>query len=296
VTENSPAGLVMLDPAVTVTVTQEEHHQDVLSRYPVGTGNARLVAVELGWCAIQSGKYQGQQAVEVRLDGYRVGELTYAMSQRYGPMLNAIAARGGRPGCEALIHAGKRGVELDLRMPRETAVVGAPTISREPVVVSPRRKAFAKHRPAWIAGGVVAVILIAAIGSQNDSRPTANVGTVPAETTVSTSTASPTTTVAPQETVPVSTPPPKAPDAQPPAVTSRSTSKPPPPPATDTETDQGAGTGKCDPNYTGCVPIASDVDCEGGSGNGPAYVRGPIKVIGKDIYRLDNDHDGIACE
>lgn len=52
----------------------------------------------------------------------------------------------------------------------------------------------------------------------------------------------------------------------------------------------------CDPNYSECVPIASDVDCAGGSGNGPAYVRGPIKVIGKDIYRLDSDGDGIACE
>jgi hypothetical protein len=54
--------------------------------------------------------------------------------------------------------------------------------------------------------------------------------------------------------------------------------------------------GGCDPNYTGCVPIASDVDCEGGSGNGPAYVAGPVEVIGSDIYRLDADHDGIGCE
>lgn len=52
----------------------------------------------------------------------------------------------------------------------------------------------------------------------------------------------------------------------------------------------------CDPNYSGCVPIASDVDCAGGSGNGPAYVRGPIRVIGTDIYGLDRDHDGTACE
>lgn len=52
----------------------------------------------------------------------------------------------------------------------------------------------------------------------------------------------------------------------------------------------------CDPNYSGCVPIASDVDCAGGSGNGPAYVRGPIQVIGSDIYGLDADHDGVACE
>ncbi|MGW6283290.1 G5 domain-containing protein [Kribbella sp. NPDC055071] len=52
----------------------------------------------------------------------------------------------------------------------------------------------------------------------------------------------------------------------------------------------------CDPNYSGCVPIASDVDCSGGSGNGPEYVAGPVEVIGSDIYGLDRDHDGIGCE
>jgi hypothetical protein len=53
----------------------------------------------------------------------------------------------------------------------------------------------------------------------------------------------------------------------------------------------------CDPNYTGaCVPIASDVDCYGGSGNGPAYVRGPVTVIGRDIYGLDRDGNGVGCE
>lgn len=52
----------------------------------------------------------------------------------------------------------------------------------------------------------------------------------------------------------------------------------------------------CDPNYTGCVPIASDVDCAGGGGNGPEYVKGPVRVIGTDIYDLDRDRDGIACE
>ena len=51
----------------------------------------------------------------------------------------------------------------------------------------------------------------------------------------------------------------------------------------------------CDPNYD-CVPIASDVDCAGGSGNGPAYVSGPVYVVGDDIYGLDgNDNDGVGC-
>ena len=53
----------------------------------------------------------------------------------------------------------------------------------------------------------------------------------------------------------------------------------------------------CDPNYSGaCVPISSDVDCAGGSGNGPAYVQGPVQVVGTDIYGLDSDGDGIGCE
>jgi len=52
----------------------------------------------------------------------------------------------------------------------------------------------------------------------------------------------------------------------------------------------------CDSNYSGCVPIASDVDCAAGSGNGPAYVSGPVQVIGSDIYDLDRDGDGWGCE
>src|SRR6266536_4779556 len=54
---------------------------------------------------------------------------------------------------------------------------------------------------------------------------------------------------------------------------------------------------QCDPNYSGaCVPIASDVDCAGGSGNGPAHVQGPVRVVGSDIYGLDRDGDGIGCD
>jgi resuscitation-promoting factor RpfB len=53
----------------------------------------------------------------------------------------------------------------------------------------------------------------------------------------------------------------------------------------------------CDPNYDGaCVPVSSDVDCAGGSGNGPDYVSGPVYIIGADIYELDRDGDGVACE
>jgi len=63
-----------------------------------------------------------------------------------------------------------------------------------------------------------------------------------------------------------------------------------------TSTTPSAPDSECDPNYSPCVPVASDVDCAGGRGNGPAYVKGPVRVIGKDIYKLDRDHNGIGCE
>jgi hypothetical protein len=83
-------------------------------------------------------------------------------------------------------------------------------------------------------------------------------------------------------------------------VTSVGTRKPPPPPPPDPESEPEPNPepeSGCDSNYAGgCVPIDSDVDCAGGSGNGPSYVNGPVRVVGSDIYGLDRDGDGIGCE
>lgn len=56
------------------------------------------------------------------------------------------------------------------------------------------------------------------------------------------------------------------------------------------------GKKKCTPGYKPCLKPASDYDCAGGSGDGPKYVQGPIKVTGSDPYGLDSDNDGIGCE
>lgn len=55
---------------------------------------------------------------------------------------------------------------------------------------------------------------------------------------------------------------------------------------------------KCHPNYKGvCLKRnASDYDCAGGSGNGPYYVRGPVRVVGSDPVDLDRDGDGVGCD
>jgi hypothetical protein len=107
-----------------------------------------------------------------------------------------------------------------------------------------------------------------------------------------TSTEAPTTTTVPPTTTEAPTT--IAPATVPPTLPPTTTAAPPPPVASGA---QPAPEPVCDPNYSGaCVPIASDVDCAGGKGNGPAYVEGPVYVIGVDIYRLDADHDGIGCE
>lgn len=47
--------------------------------------------------------------------------------------------------------------------------------------------------------------------------------------------------------------------------------------------------------YSPCIPPGPDVDCAGGSGDGPRYT-GPVTVTGSDPYGLDADGDGYGCE
>jgi beta-lactam-binding protein with PASTA domain len=71
---------------------------------------------------------------------------------------------------------------------------------------------------------------------------------------------------------------------------------PPPPPST--APPPTAPPQNCDPSYPDvCLdPGAVDYDCAGGSGNGPEYVEGPIRVRPPDPFDLDRNGDGWGCE
>jgi hypothetical protein len=73
---------------------------------------------------------------------------------------------------------------------------------------------------------------------------------------------------------------------------------PPPPPSTQPPPPPTTPSRSCHPSYEGaCLdPTASDYDCAGGSGNGPRYVQGPVKVRPPDPFDLDADNDGLGCE
>lgn len=99
-------------------------------------------------------------------------------------------------------------------------------------------------------------------------------------------------------------PPPTAPPAPAPALAPPPAVTAPPPTSRPVTTRQpattraaSAPTPTCHPSYTGgCLPPnASDVDCIGGSGNGPVYT-GRVQVVGPDVYDLDPDGDGVGCE
>jgi hypothetical protein len=51
----------------------------------------------------------------------------------------------------------------------------------------------------------------------------------------------------------------------------------------------------CHPSYGDCLPIVTDVDCEG-NGDGPVFIALSVIVFGDDEYELDRDGDGLACE
>lgn len=73
---------------------------------------------------------------------------------------------------------------------------------------------------------------------------------------------------------------------------------PPPPPSTAPPPPTTTPSRNCDPSYPDvCLdPTAVDYDCAGGSGNGPKYVSGPIRVRAPDPFDLDRDGDGWGCE
>jgi PASTA domain len=73
---------------------------------------------------------------------------------------------------------------------------------------------------------------------------------------------------------------------------------PPPPTAPPAPPPTAPPARNCHPSYEGdCLKVGiGDYDCAGGSGNGPNYVQGTVRVVGPDEFDLDGDGDGLGCE
>jgi len=163
VTDQHPTvDLSILAPEREVAVVEAEHHQAVLAGYapPPGEPPRRLVA-ELVRAPVSGGGWVGRPGVEVRIDGERVGELTYRTAQDYLPILEVLMTRGERVGCRALVKHGRHGlVEVELRVPPvRLAPVAAPSVERPARV----RGARGGRPVVRLAAGVTIAVLIAVL-------------------------------------------------------------------------------------------------------------------------------------
>ena len=258
----------MLDAERSVVVTGEELHQDVLCELAPERGRSRRVAIEL----VPIGP-----RLEARLDGQRVGELTALMSQRYGPTVDGVLRRGGRPGCIGRVVQSKRGVGVELRLP----AVGAVGLSTErlPVIVAADGAGPARlpalppwsRKPLWVGVGVVGLLGVigGVLGAAKASPSTADLvqttGTPAAATSSAGSVAPPILDATPQNGTVSTT-----------ARSARRSAVPTRRPAAPTS-----------------KPAVYYASCEAAQAAGLAPLR-----TGDPGYRaaLDTDGDGVACE
>lgn len=143
----------------------------------------------------------------------------------------------------------------------------------------------------WMRIAVFAVLLAASGcggGTQPAAQPTTSSGPPTTTTTSVPTTAAPTITTAPTTTRPRPTTTRRAT-----TTTRRAT-----PTTRKATATTKAPSSNCDPAYPDvCLHDGiGDYDCAGGSGNGPNYVKGPIRVLRPDPFGLDSDHDGVGCE
>jgi hypothetical protein len=190
-------------------------------------------------------------------------------------------------------HVADRGVAGTDPLPEtswdSTAPVQTSPTATQPITPPPsseweRRAAQIDQRPWYrrplfiVLAAIAAVLLLAGIvgattGSQESNTTAPELTTIaPSSTTITEAPTTTTTTLPPTTTTTL--------------------------PATTTTTAQptSAQPSDCTPGYDPCIPPGPDVDCAGGSGNGPRYVRGPVRVTGPDIYDLDRDGNGIGCQ
>jgi hypothetical protein len=258
-----------------------------------------------------------------------VGRLAAGDGAAYSPVLRQLRTRGLTGTCRAWA-TGSGALVLDLAPAYDCMMANGPmpraaertvTTTREghhqPVVVEPGSRPR-RRRVVWTGVAAVGVLLFAAAvgnGARSEA-PAAVVAASPTSSSPTSSSTTPTaTSIAPaiaepaapaRRAVPAERVPARAVPAAAPSKPAARSVAPKPVPTTVAPAAQPKPTPKptpkpppsgCDPNYSSCVPIAKDVDCEGGSGDGPAYVKGPVRVIGKDIYGLDKGgQPGIGCE
>jgi hypothetical protein len=89
---------ISVDGPFHAEVSGEQHHQDVLRQVGPPAGGEKTVVATLAFCDVAKGKYAGEQAVEVRIGGQRIGQLSRIMSAQPHHVSNLRQLRGRHGG------------------------------------------------------------------------------------------------------------------------------------------------------------------------------------------------------
>lgn len=115
---------VVIPHGRTIQVTGEEGHMDVLGRYVAD--QTRYLAVTLHTVTeAKTPRSTPYEAVEVRLDGERVGVLTKAMSEQLRDLVTHVRSHGKAPVCRAVLKGSPLRAELSLAVARSSEVTRA---------------------------------------------------------------------------------------------------------------------------------------------------------------------------
>jgi hypothetical protein len=166
----STTGLHLLDAQTRVVLTGTPYHQDSLVWYtPPDDGPPSQVVAELVPALLWSGDQAGWWGIEVRIDGYRVGELTHPEAGWYWPTVDRMLAAGRRPGAEAHVVIGETGLlEVELYLP----VAGAPAAEAPYPGTATDAAPDRPAPPLWmgVAAAALAVVMIASVAADRINR------------------------------------------------------------------------------------------------------------------------------
>jgi hypothetical protein len=166
----STTGLHLLDAQTRVMLTGTPYHQDSLVWYtPADDGPPSQVLVELVPALLWSGDQAGWWGIEVRIDGYRVGELTHPEAGWYWPTVDRMLRSGRRPGAQAHVVLGETGLlEVELYLP----VAVAPAADAPYPAAAPDAAPSRSGVPLWmgVAAAALAVVMIASVAADRINR------------------------------------------------------------------------------------------------------------------------------
>jgi hypothetical protein len=113
---NQPDGLELLEAHAPVPLVATDDEQAARERL-LGPASRDCWFAELRVGRVEGGRFDGEPALQVVVDGVGVGRLTASVTQDYLAWVEPLLAARARPGAEAILSREPRGVQVTVLLP-----------------------------------------------------------------------------------------------------------------------------------------------------------------------------------